>query len=484
MRRVAFLCLAALAVTARAEQPPPVERTITIRPAKPPIPALGVRLLPSRAEQIPGDAAVFYHRAIESLIEIRYREQIEARKAGAAEGADSPEATTADWLRLPADKFPREELRKLLGNRRRALEEARLGSLRETCDWGFRHRDEGFDLLLPDIQEMRWLARWVALNARLDAEEGRIDQALKGLKTGLAAARDVGRGGAYIQSLVGIVCANLTLDVAEILVEKPGCPNLYWALAAVPRPLFDLGAATEAEAALMDQEFPFLKDLDGDVWSLEAARTRGAAMALRLETLFGDHPGVADPSTRPAIVHAVQILAIAKDYRRSKQALFDAGLPAERVEAMPMVQVVSLDSFRTYRLRHDDSAKWAYLPFGITTRGWIKDESTLSDPAPGFPVFRIITPARQVSLASARLQRRIAVLMVVEAVRLYAAEHDGALPARLDDLTDAPAPPDPITGRPFDYTVEGDHAVLSGPAPAGWEQVPEFALRYELRPAR
>ncbi|WP_337176552.1 hypothetical protein [Paludisphaera sp.] len=484
MRRVAFLCLAALAVTARAEEPPPSGRTIVIRPAKPPTPALSLRLLPSRAEQIPGDAAVFYHRAIESLLQVRHREEAEARKAGAAEGAESSDATTAAWLRLPADKFPREELRKLLGNRRRALEEARLGSLRETCDWGFRHRDEGFDLLLPDIQEMRWLARWVALNARLDAEEGRIDQALRGLKTGLAAARDVGRGGAYIQSLVGIACANHVLDAAEALIEQPGCPNLYWALAAVPRPLFDLGAATEAETALMDQEFPYLGDLDGDAWSLEVARERGDEIARRLHALTGDHPGVPSPVTHPTIARAAQLLAIAKDYRRSKQALHDAGLPPERIEAMPMVQVVAVDSYRTYRIRHDDSAKWAYLPFGLTAEGWIKDESTLSDPAPGLPVFRVVTPARNVSLASTRLQRRIAALMVVEAVRLYAAEHDGALPARLDDLTDAPAPPDPITGGPFDYKVEGDHAVLSGPAPAGWEQVPEVALRYELRRAR
>jgi len=197
MRRSLALVLAvALAGAARAEDwTQPESRTFAIHPAKPPTPALSIRLIPPREARIAGDAAVFYHRALESLIEIRYREEIQAMKGG---GGSNVEQQAMEWLAGDPGRFSRDEVRTLVERRSRALEEARLGTLRETCDWGFSRREEGFSLLLSDIQEMRSLARWISLKARLDAEEGRIDDAILGTRTGLAVARDVSRGGGYI----------------------------------------------------------------------------------------------------------------------------------------------------------------------------------------------------------------------------------------------------------------------------------------------
>ena len=66
---VCFLALAAslLPWAARGEDEPetPPPTVITIRPAASPVPALKYSLLPERREQIPGNAAIFYHRAIE-----------------------------------------------------------------------------------------------------------------------------------------------------------------------------------------------------------------------------------------------------------------------------------------------------------------------------------------------------------------------------------------------------------------------------------
>ena len=68
--------------------------------------------------------------------------------------------------------------------------------------------------------------------------------------------------------------------------------------------------------------------------------------------------------------------------------------------------------------------------------------------------------------AQARLDQRIALLRHVEALRLYAAEHDGTLPANLSDIS-VPLPDDPFTGKPFRYEVDGDTAHLRGSPPAG-----------------
>jgi hypothetical protein len=60
-----------------------------------------------------------------------------------------------------------------------------------------------------------------------------------------------------------------------------------------------------------------------------------------------------------------------------------------------------------------------------------------------------------------QLEQQIALLRQVEALRLYAAEYDGKLPAQLADIT-VPLPVDPVTGKPLTYTLEGTAAHISG----------------------
>ena len=59
-----------------------------------------------------------------------------------------------------------------------------------------------------------------------------------------------------------------------------------------------------------------------------------------------------------------------------------------------------------------------------------------------------------------QLEQQIALLRQVEALRLYAAEYDGKLPAQLADIT-VPLPVDPVTGKPFTYTLERRTAHIS-----------------------
>ena len=75
-----------------------------------------------------------------------------------------------------------------------------------------------------------------------------------------------------------------------------------------------------------------------------------------------------------------------------------------------------------------------------------------------------------------QLDRLIAVLQTIEAVRMYAANHDGKLPAALKDITEAPAPIDPVTGKEFDYKVEGNTFIINAPVPPGIGA--KYARRY------
>jgi hypothetical protein len=78
-----------------------------------------------------------------------------------------------------------------------------------------------------------------------------------------------------------------------------------------------------------------------------------------------------------------------------------------------------------------------------------------------------------------RLDRRIAALRCVEALRMYAADK-GRWPAKLDDVTAVPIPLDPATGKPFDYRVEGDTFTLSADPPENEKPSAANAIRYVI----
>jgi hypothetical protein len=85
------------------------------------------------------------------------------------------------------------------------------------------------------------------------------------------------------------------------------------------------------------------------------------------------------------------------------------------------------------------------------------------------------------------VKRKIAALRVIEAVRHHLAANQGELPASLSDIRGIPIPLDPLTGKPFQWTVEGETATLKAPPlPADLvkpdsEAAKTAALEYRLR---
>ena len=69
---MAFVFLAT-AGAGHAQDEPPVVVPIVLRPSSAPVPALKYRILPERSTLVHGNAAIFYHRAVESMLETRRR---------------------------------------------------------------------------------------------------------------------------------------------------------------------------------------------------------------------------------------------------------------------------------------------------------------------------------------------------------------------------------------------------------------------------
>ena len=92
---------------------------------------------------------------------------------------------------------------------------------------------------------------------------------------------------------------------------------------------------------------------------------------------------------------------------------------------------------------------------------------------------KILEPAHEhVRMIMNRLDRNVAALQCVEALRLYARTHNGKFPNALTDITRVPIPTDPVTKKPFVYRRTGSEAVLEAPAPKG--AIPEYAMQYKL----
>jgi hypothetical protein len=77
-----------------------------------------------------------------------------------------------------------------------------------------------------------------------------------------------------------------------------------------------------------------------------------------------------------------------------------------------------------------------------------------------------------------RLDRHVAALQCIEALRLYAAVRRGKFPDALAEITKIPIPNDPATKKPFVYHRNGLEAVLEAPAQKGAKG--KDAMRYEL----
>jgi len=77
-----------------------------------------------------------------------------------------------------------------------------------------------------------------------------------------------------------------------------------------------------------------------------------------------------------------------------------------------------------------------------------------------------------------RLDRHVAILQCIEAMRLYAAAHEGKFPKQLSDITLVPVPDDPVAKEAFVYTRTGAKAVLEILTLKGL--IERDIIRYEL----
>jgi len=448
---VLLLLVAAAGPASAGKDDSPNVIRMTVRPAGEPVPALKYRLLPELLEQTPGNAALLYYRMLDRI-----------------DGKDDAEQLE-EWLEMPPGELPRKEVKALLGRYRAVLDETRRAARRDHCDWAFPFREEGFALTLPPLTKLRHLGWLLALRARLQMAEGDTDQAVHTLQTGFAFARHQADGTLLVNGLVGVGIANRMLQQVQQLSQMPDAPNLYWALATIRPPAIDLQRGVQYE---MDGIY---------LWSpaLRNVRTGRGLTEEQWQDFLGLALGAGKDTHRKLQAVALSI----KLYPHAKQYLASRGYSRRQIDEMPVRRALATYVVETSQRISHDVYKWFLLPYREAHPGIREGEKVIRraavDPAmPGFPLTMLLPALGRAYFLQVRLDRRIAALRCVEAVRMYAAAHDGKLPAKLLDVREPPIPLNPATGEPFAYQAAGNKFTLIAGAPP--DMSPRETDRYEV----
>jgi hypothetical protein len=454
MNRVRML-LASLVIIACARVAPaqttknagPEVHKLTVRPAAPGVPPLRYRLTPPHNDTTPGDAAPVYMAAMLVLANQpqAWHEQVERLQA------------------MPIDQLPRDEVRTLLAEARPMLDQLHVAARREYCHWDLPRREHAATSLLPHLHRMRPVVRLLSLNTRLAALEGRYDDAATSMQTSLALVRHCqdDDAGVLIDALVASMVGQLFMeDVAAVMSRDDG-PNLYWALATVPRPLLDAPAIVRRERGFFYFVFPQLRD----------PRKSNLTDAQWQQTLIDILRELStEPPSKPELEKLQQRVAQLNAALLPK-ARGMAGMDgASDAQAIATYAVAEMERWR------DEREKWFDLPFWQGYRGLLETDRAIREmQAKEVNPNPLVTMEPKTASWFARLigpDRKAAALQTIEVIRAH-----GKVPAKLTDVTALPLPIDPTTGQPFLYEARDGGFTLISRVEGG---EPSDELRYEV----
>ncbi len=438
-------------------------RTLSLVPAAEPVPAMSYRLLPCYLDQKSGNAALLYYSA-----------------AALYPDGDSEDVhkKISEWRDLPVDQLDRKEVDEVLSSFSNSFHHIKLAAQRTNCQWELP-LEEGFAVQLPHLATFRRMIMAMQLQIRLKIADRQADQALEMLRQGLYMGRSIAQGPTVVQDLVGIAITALMLKEVEGLMQMPDSPNLYWALTALPDPMIDMHSSLENEREVLFVEFPQLRNLESEVLTPAQASAVISDFMNKIQTLSGGMGAVPFKGLLP-------VGWVMMHYSDAKEFLARKGYSQERIKALPAAQAVLIYQKQEYLEMLDNLFKWFEIPYSQAQPHLKKGEQQIDDHQSNKGIkenlFCTLLPAlSKIAFLQARLDRNIALLRTIEAIRMFAADHSRQLPNSLAEITSVPIPADPVTGEDFIYhRIDARSARLEAPvSPAESKRRPVYELTIE-----
>jgi hypothetical protein len=324
----------------------------------------------------------------------------------------------------------------------------RAGSM-SFADWEYPLRSDRPGLiLLPDLQSQRQLVvrgmtAWI--KQRLSKEE--TTEALHGIQAQLGVGRHCAATPIIICHLVGLSIANSAFDNLELAIQVDDMPNMYWALAALPPTLQDLGPTVRwelwATSTRLNEPLPAVGD---ESWTVIAHRFVEHFAELSSER-YSDEEA-------KAIMSNIERLA--------KEALPKSlGFTEAEIQQMSSEERVMRWIYLQYcRLRTQIEPLTYQSPqqiLAVKNMVELESKELLAATGAKSSPYPMVLP--QGILSCRNFERRVKFLQTIESLRHHASKRTGGFPASLDEL-ELQAPDDPFTGKPFIYESDGKIARL------------------------
>ncbi len=233
---------------------------LAVDPAKAPESEQKYQLLPKADEQTDADAVPLYEKAIQALPRGRKQDK-----------------QIQEWLKLPPEQLPAKQVVETIHKHMESLKLLSEATICEQCNWPKWKPGT----MPPDLSEYRSLAFLLELWARMEIVHGEYDRALLVMQTAFGMARHLGQAPTCIQAMVGTSIGGLMCKEVELFIKGKDSPNLYRALANLPRPFVDVKKAIEADRAnLKNYNFLVRRQFEKQ---LKPAHDRILFMAKRLD---------------------------------------------------------------------------------------------------------------------------------------------------------------------------------------------------------
>jgi hypothetical protein len=446
---------------------------LKVYPQAAPVPALSYRLVPDPADRTSGNSAPLYMKAMGfmeqtnarlALVEMQ-RKWREAAADDEQSGADYPPDT---WRETPPEDLPLDEVKKYLNLL--SFQEAFLFDAARRKNYSQERamelEDNPIGYLLPEVQQMRELARQQSVRLRFAIAENRIDDAVEIVGQVLAMANHISQDDFMVSGLVGVAIEGIATSQGLALSQHPDTPNLYWAIAACPKPMIDLSAAIEFERKLLTRQFPSLLEVDETVKSKEYWADFTASLVPKWKEFAKTMNQWNQRSPLPDNLDQFQMaMKIASQYDSARRFLTEvAGMESDQLDKYPSAQIVFLALKKYHAIATDEETLRFHIPFSSQSKfkqpsirkqwrdelGWIAEVSE-----------SLLFAGEQIHAAATREKQRLALWQTVEAIRMTAAANEGRAPASLTDLV-VPAPLDPVTDEPFEYSANDQTITVTG----------------------
>ena len=368
-----------------------------------------------------------------------------------------------EWREIPLSDIPLAEAHKLLAKFQTTTSEVRRieNMMGLNYDLGIEEMttNQRIRTWLPEFQEMRQLARVLALKIRVAIAEKRFDDAIGDLRVGIRLGEVAGHSTDFlIGRLVGIAIHGVMMEEVMVMMQQPGAPSLYWALAAIPTDrIFDMNRSLEFESAII-AHIGMISDLNrlpDDPIGEVAAAARLQTIANQVQDILqngGFEPEDSNKATLKALMNGVYVASMIEP---SRQVLSETEMWGDRMDELSDVEIVLRAADLNVRRSRDGWLMWSLIP----QEDWKEYEgerrAALMQSSKGMDVgnvlARMLSPAVEaVNKAQRRALQTHHLVMTFEALRIHAAE-SGELPESLDALRPVPARRDSISGEHFKY---------------------------------